>query len=135
MEEEKVFLQHGDVFVSNTRVIIRGTTYATANITSVTKRITPAKRGCASFLIFLGAIGIFVGLIVLSSDDGASALGHIILALLFLGIGILWYRSRKPTYHIVFASSSGQIDAMTSTDNKIIDEAVNAINQAIVFRG
>ena len=135
MEEEKEFLKHKDVFVSNARVIIGGTTYATANITSVTKRITPAKTGCAGFLIFLGVIGIIVGFIVLNSDDANNGWPHIALALVFLGIGVLWYRSMKPTYHIVFASSSGQIDALTSKDGIFINKVVSAINQAIIYRG
>jgi hypothetical protein len=41
--EEKVFLNDGGIYVSNTRVLLQGTTYATANITSVSKRHMPAS--------------------------------------------------------------------------------------------
>jgi len=34
-------------------VILSGTTYATANLTSVAKRFTPASKGCAMLLTVL----------------------------------------------------------------------------------
>jgi hypothetical protein len=52
--EERSFLNDGGVYVSNTRVVIHGTTYATANITSVRKHVTPANNGCAIVLVILG---------------------------------------------------------------------------------
>jgi hypothetical protein len=49
MAEERSFLNDGGVYVSNTPVVIHGTTYATANITSVRKHIVPARAGALWF--------------------------------------------------------------------------------------
>src|ERR1043165_162178 len=50
---EHVFLNEDNIYVSNTRVILSGTRYATANLTSVAKRFTPASKGCAMLLTVL----------------------------------------------------------------------------------
>lgn len=48
MANEQIFFEGSGIYISNTRVVLAGTTYATANITSVSKRFTPASKGARS---------------------------------------------------------------------------------------
>ena len=57
MAEERPFLNADGIYVSNTRVVILGTTYATANITSVRTQTVPAKSGCATVRVIVGGLG------------------------------------------------------------------------------
>ncbi len=134
MAEETVFLSEGGMFVSISRVSLGGTTYATANITSVSKRVRPARRGCATILVVLGTLMALASLDALTSNI-SSGLGALLISGIILGLGVLWYRSLKPTYLLVFASSSGETEAMSSQDEALIDRVVSAVNEAIVARG
>ena len=135
MAEETVFLSEGGMFVSISRVNLGGTTYATANITSVSKRMRPAKTGCATILIVLGLLMALIFLGALTTSDVSTGLGGLLFAGIILGLGVLWYRSLKPTYLLVFASSSGETEALSSQDQALIDRVVRAVNEAIVARG
>ncbi len=127
MNEERVFLNEGGTVVSISRIILSGITYATANITSVSKRKIPARPGCAIAVIAFGGFGL-----LMSFTEGFTEL---VASVVVLAVGILWYRSLKPSYLIVFASSSGESEAMKSTDEALIDRVVGAVNQAIISRG
>lgn len=128
-----MFLSEGDLYVSNTRVILRNTTYATANITSVRGHMTPANLGGAIALFGFGALTAFVGLIALFN----SALAGIItlfFAAVFVYIGILAYRSAKPMYHVYLASASGERQSYSSQDVALVNRITHAITNAIVSR-
>jgi len=134
MTEERVFLNEGGMTVSAARVILGGTTYSTANITSVSKRVNPAKTGCAVALIIFGVICVlsaFAGF----GESASAGLGGLVVAGLILAGGILWHRSLKPDFIVVFASASGESKALTSKDEALIDRVVAAVNEAIVARG
>lgn len=51
---EQIFLHERDVYVSNTRVVLHGTTYSTANITSLRTRITPPSVVYGVVLAIIG---------------------------------------------------------------------------------
>lgn len=111
MADERVFLNEAGVFVSNSRVVIAGTTYSMANITSVRKGITPPNQGCAIVLIIVSLLIALVAFGAFSQDIGTG------VVLLLLGGGmlvaaILWLRSLKPTFHVVTASASGETQAL-----------------------
>lgn len=134
MTDEHVFLNEGNVFVSNSRAVIAGTTYSLANITSVRKGRTPPKRGCAILLVAGAAILAVISLSLLSEDMGSG------LVVLFFGVGlgalgVVWFRSLKPTFHVLTASASGETQALSSTDENLIDRVVHALSEAIVYRG
>jgi Family of unknown function (DUF6232) len=134
MDEERVFLEEASALVSISRVIISGTTYSTANITSVSKRIRQPKSGCAVALVVLGALFMLGGLAGFS-EDFATGMAGVVFASLILGPGILWLRSLRPTYLVIFASASGEHEALGSPDEALIDRVVAAVNQAIIARG
>jgi hypothetical protein len=136
MAEERTFLHENSVYVSNTRVIIRGTTYATANVTSVRTLTTPAKTGCAALLIAFGALGVFGAVMMLIGDHSSGdAAAPLVMCAIMLAIGILWYRSLKPMYHVMLATAGGERQGLTSQDWELVSRTTAAIADAIVYRG
>jgi hypothetical protein len=135
MAEEQIFLNENNVFVSNTRVILHGTTYATANITSVAKRRTPANTGCAVILIVFGVMAVLVALTGFAGDNPGGAFGGLVISGAILAAGIFWLRSLKPTYHVYLASASAERHGLSSQDQALVDRVTNAISDAITYRG
>jgi hypothetical protein len=135
MAEERVFLNVDGVYVSNTRVVILGTTYATANITSVRKNTVPPNTGCATILTIVAALWAAGALTVLVVSEKVESVFGLFLAVVFLAAGILWSRSLKPVYHVMIASASGERQGLTSPDETLVDQATAAIADAITYRG
>jgi hypothetical protein len=135
MAEEHVFLNESNIYVSNTKVILHGTTFATANITSVSKRLTPASSGCAIILIVLGVLAVLGALGTFKSDEAAQSLASLAIAAGILAAGVLWLRSLKPTYHVFLASASAERSGLSSIDETLVDRVTAAISDAITHRG
>jgi hypothetical protein len=57
------------------------------------------------------------------------------IAALFLVLGILWFRSLKPVYHVMIASASGERQGLTSSNESLVNQAMAAIADAITYRG
>jgi hypothetical protein len=120
---------------------LSGVTYATANLTSVSKRFTPANVGCATLLV-IGGVGLgILGLLSVSSatDGAAEALGYLLFIAAVSGVlvfaGRQGQKGAKPTYHMVFSTSAGEVQALASTDQEAIDRFIGAISPAINARG
>jgi hypothetical protein len=135
VSEERSFLNDGGVYVSNTRVVIHGTTYATANITSVRKHVTPPNQGCAVLLLIFGALGAISGLAVALGANGDERWTTFVVGAVMLIIGIVWLRSLHPTYNVMLATAAGERQGLTSQDEGIVDRVTAAIADAIVHRG
>lgn len=135
MTEERSFLNDGGVYVSNTRVVIQGTTYATANITSVRKHIVPAKNGCAVVFVIFGALGALGGLVSVLGGSGDERWATLVLFAILLIIGVFWLRSLHPTYHLMLATAAVERQGMTSNDEGVVDRVTAAVTDAIVHRG
>ena len=136
MAEERSFLNDGGVYVSNTRIIIYGTTYATANVTSVRKHIVPANRGCALILAIFSALGA-VSLLPVAfarNDVGEAWMSFFFCAILLI-VAIVWFRSLTPTYHLMLATAGGERQGLVSKDEAFVDRVTAAIIDAIVHRG
>ena len=132
---EQVFLDDANVYVSNTKVVLAGTTYSTANITSVSKRFTPASKGCALALTALGALLTLGSLGPMFSKDFGSGLVMFLVCGGITALGIAWLRSLKPTYHVLLASASGEREGMSSKDHELVNRVIGAITDAITHRG
>lgn len=135
MAEERSFLNDGGVYVSNTRVVIHGTTYATANITSVRKQMVPAKNGCASIMAIIGALGTIGGLASALGESSSDRWTPFVVCVVLLIIGIVWFRSLRPTYNVMLATAGGERQGLTSKDEGVVDRVTAAIADAIVHRG
>ncbi len=128
-QDETIF-SDSTVLVTTTRVVLNGTTYALRNITSIRMGLTPAKHGCAIFLLLGGMFFVLTGLAVLFSDSHMPV--PLIIGIIVVILAILWLRSNKPTYHVVIASSSGEVHALTSKNKGYIESIINSINEAII---
>ncbi|HWS72430.1 MAG TPA: DUF6232 family protein [Thermoanaerobaculia bacterium] len=135
MAEERVFLSEGNVYVTNARIVIDGTTYSTANVTSVRKTMTPANRGCALIVIIFGVLAAMSGVALLFGRTSDDAMSSLVMAAVLLLIGIPWFRSMKPIYRVMLASASGERQGLTSPDESLVDRATIAIADAIAYRG
>jgi hypothetical protein len=133
---EQTFLNEPNVYVSNTRVVIYGTTYSTANITSVRKHYTPARNGCAIVLIVLGAFWLLGALaMAFGSNSGDNEAAGLVVALMVVVVGIVWFRLAKATYHVMLATAAGERQGLSSQDGAQVDRVTAAIAEAIIFRG
>ncbi|WKA57798.1 DUF6232 family protein [Planococcus shenhongbingii] len=118
--QEKIFFQSENVLISNTRMNLGGTTYATANVTSVsTLEAKPGRK----LEIILGLIG----LVALTE----TFLGGIIL----IALAVLIFKFKKTKYIVKLSSSANEKDALWSTDKNFVHSVVEAINEAMIFRG
>lgn len=135
MPEERVFLNENNLYVSNTKVILRGTTYATANITSVAKRFTPASKGCAVLLILFGVGALISAFAAMTSVGGGDGGGVVVMGVAALAAGVFWLQSLKPTFHVFVASASAEREGLSSKDESLVDRITTAINDAITYRG
>ena len=135
MSEERVFLAETNVYVTSARIVIEGTTYSTAHVTSVRKKITPANTGCATLVAVLGGIVALSGIGNLFGRTPEGGLAILFIGLVVLVAGIAAVRSQEPTCRVHFTSASGEHYALTSPDESLIDRATIAIVDAIVFRG
>ena len=128
VREEKVMLEESGISVTSARFIVRGQTYAMNGITSVRALVrNPSKLGPILMILF-GLFGIaaygFMG----------SAFGVIEMGVV-AALGILWFRSKKPSYIVRLTSASGETEAYVSKNGEFVSRVVGAINDAIVHRG
>lgn len=119
---EKVYFDEGGVKVTNSRFIVPSQTYAMSGITSVKSVYTQPIKGPV-ILGILGLIMLFVG------NTGALIFG----ALLIAG-AILWFIKGKKHF-VLLSSSSGEAEALSSSNAAYIGKIVSALNEAIVERG
>jgi len=133
--EEHAFLSEGNVYVSNTRVVIDGTTYSTANVTSVRKTVTPAQTGCASVIAIFSALVFLGGLIGMLTSDHSDGAGPMVVGAILFIVIVLYIRTQKPTYHVMLASASGERQGLTSQDEDLVNRVTSAVAGAITFRG
>ncbi len=134
MTEEKTYYQDASVLVTNSRVILQGTTYAMTNITSV-KMISKAPSLTGALIgVIAGALGILCGIFGIIVEVNAGWLG-IVLGVVFIGGAIFLFSKAKATYVVIVGSTSGEKQVFTSTNKEQIQKIIVAINQAIVERG
>src|SRR5437868_2355652 len=135
---ERVFFNEGGIYISDSRVVINGTTYSTANITSVRQAVTvtPPSSGCAVLLICLSAIAAPCLLIALLVNHSAAiAVGFGISAAIFV-LALRYRMSLKEArnYHVMLASAGGERTGFTSTDSVVVDRVTASIGDAIAHR-
>ena len=120
-ESEKTFLTLPGATVTNSRIILGNKTYAMAGLTSVRSTEIAAKRGWPIAAALFG--------LILAIGPDTRAFGAFLLI-----VGLVWAFSLKDQYAVTINSASGELHALTSKDQKYINDIVGAINQAIVYR-
>ena len=127
MSEEKVFFNQGGVTITQTRFLIPGQTFAMSGVTSVATSREDPSRKWPILLIIVGAIVFLAGV----SQEIVAAIVGLILA----GLGVLWFRSLKPTFYIGLHTAGVENRALESKDEQWINGIATALNQAIIARG
>lgn len=122
--EEKQFFNHGNVYVSNSRFMVHGQTYAMNGVTSVKQTVNWPSRGGPIICGLLGCL-VLLGMTTFST----------ILGLLLVGAAVLWWTQQKAHWFVVLSSSSGEIKALGSIDRNFIQGVIDALNQSIIHRG
>ncbi len=128
-EEQVIYLQ-GNIRITNMRAVFGGKTYSVGHITSVSCLRHEPSRGlefaCGIFGLFCLAIGF---------SDFQNKYGFLIVAVLsFVGFYVL-SKSAKPTFSVNLTTSSGEVNALTSPEEKDIMAIVESLNNAIIQKG
>lgn len=118
--QETVFFQSKNVLITNTRMNLGGTTYATANVTSVsTLESKPGRK--------FEIISALIGLLVLAETFFGG--------IFFIALAVLVFMMKKSKFIVRLSTSANEKDALWSLDKNFIYSVVEAINEAIIFRG
>lgn len=119
--EETVIMNDGRVYITNTRYIVGGKTYALRNITSV--ELGTIKPNVTPYFL-----GILIGLIgLVAADQWAYKL---VWGLLLIGsIAAAGMLPKK--YTVKISSTSGETDTLISKDHVHVSQVVRALNKAI----
>ena len=120
---ETVFLDSGGITVTNTRFVVPGQTYAMAGITSIRYFEKPQSWIVGSICGALAAWWFSIGDYMLP------------LAIVFAGFSPLAFWSGRRRYDVILSTASGEVRAFSSHDRDTVRDTVQALNQAIIFRG
>lgn len=121
--EDREFFSSDSVYVSLTRFVVFGQTYAMSGVTSVrATRIGPNR--------FLPIIVVLIGVFFLRSGGN-----WIIFGLAMIGAAIWLWKLQTPEYVVLLSSASGEMRALRSEDLEYITDVVQALNDCIVARG
>lgn len=121
-QPETQFYQDGTVTVTQSRFVTQSKTYAMRNISSVhifeieKNRVTPI-------------IMILIGLPFLFSGD------VFWIGLIIITLGILWLFTIKNEYAVRISTNAGEANSIISKDRIYIQKIVDALNDAIIYRG
>ena len=130
MADEISIYRDESIQVTNLRAMLHGKTYAMANVTSVSMytQVNSKLPGIA-----IAIVGCLLSLMGLASRELAGCV--LFFALSLVVIGIAYANSQKDRYWVRIGSSSGEANALSSTDREYVLRVVNAMNEAIVRRG
>lgn len=119
---EQIFLQDQNVIVTQSRFIVDGKTYAMRNISSVSNFRIRKSRAIPVIITAIGILCLF--------DDATLKYG-----IIFTLVGGLWWYLINDEYSVRINSNSGESNAYRSKDYEYIQKIVDAVSEAIVFRG
>ncbi|RAU32565.1 DUF6232 family protein [Enterobacter sp. ECC-175] len=123
--EETEFYRNGNVSITNARFIVDSTTYAMNGVTSVKRGQTDPSKVGPVVMALIGFVMVF-----LVTGFLAKAIGVVMVI-----AAIAWFKAIKPEYIVYLNSSSGESQALSSTDKQYIDDVINSLNNAIIHRG
>jgi len=128
MSEEVLYKNsNGNIVVTTSRFIVNNKTYALSGITSVSIwKQSPSYTGAALATIF----GFFIAFIGFAANSTIT---------LLIGAGLLLYgiylfSALKTKYTVRIHTAGGEIDAVWSYDRELIEQIVDALNEAIIRR-
>ena len=141
---ERILLSRSDIQVTNARFIAGSNSYPLRGITAVRVASTRRVDSLDGILLFFG-IGVMlfisvllVGAALAPSEEGffTRLIGFVCGAALCVGGLYMWgiYKKwlRSLTYVLCLSTASGEIHAMTSSDQLLVNEIAEAVNNALV---
>ena len=133
---EKEFFNHGEVLVTQSRVVVGNSTYPVNSLSAVHLSQSIVLKASSEFWLWItiSLVVFFISFILAVSSD----LSFFIIGSL-ASTGLTFYanslKEKVLSYHVVFHTSGTNIQAYTSSDKKEIEDIVKAINEAIIARG
>jgi len=121
---EQIFLEERGIKVTNARFLVHSQTYAMNGVTSVKSISVPPSRTGALIAIAIGVIMLF------AAEGGMKILGVAIAA-----AGAWYFSQQKSTHSVFLSSASGEVQALSDTDEGYIARVIHALNEALIHRG
>lgn len=121
-ESEKIFHEKNYVIVSQSRYLVHGKTYAMRNISSVDVYTVNGSYAVQIIILLIG--------LVLIAIENARIIGAIIKA-----ISILLMALVKDKYAVRISTNAGEVNNIISKDMDYVQQIVNALNDAMIYRG
>lgn len=129
---DKVLFAEGSVTVSLTRLVFDGDTYAMANISSCKVRFTEEQDDRLNLQRSVAVVASVVLGVALA------ILLHPVVTVVG-GIGVvaafIYIRPGYQLFHLYVGTNSGEMEVLSSRDEKLIRQIERSINDAIVERG
>lgn len=119
MTGEEILYDSNDIKVTPARVVIRATTYAVANITSIKAIKDDSKRNLGFLFIALGVL--------------AASVEIYLIGVILLLVGALLVKFGSMCI-LVFTTGAAEQQALRSRDQARIVEVASAVNLAIMKR-
>jgi hypothetical protein len=127
--QENVLLNENNVVISTSRFVVGSQTYAIRNITSVKQAHENPKRGLSYFFLIVAAFFLLNGW---AQKDFPIGKEFLVGGIFCVVVAVLIWRARKPVYHIILHSSSGESKALSSGDQYFTSRVAKALNEAII---
>lgn len=140
--QETELFKAGNITVTTARFITGASTFAIANIASVSRVRIPANNLAAILAVLVGGLAAMCSVVgfYFSRFDNSPAwiisgvigcLGGIVL----IGLAVLIFVINKDKYAVQITTNAGQQNAVVSNDKDMIEKIVGALNQALIQRG
>ncbi len=120
-QADKTFFQDDNATVTQSRFVTGSKTFAMRNVSSVTLFEIKADRTIQWILIIVGVILLFTS--------------YYLAGIAIAGIGALWLKYTKNQYSVRISTNAGETNGFISKDKEYVQSIVNAINDAIIYRG
>lgn len=130
---DNVFFAQEGVVVSQTRLVVDGITYAMSSISSCKTGDSEEQDGGKKFLRTLAilasvAAGLIIGLVTELTVG-------VVIGIVGLVASLLFIKTKYLVYHIYLGTVSGEVQAVSSSDENFIRQIERAVNDAIIARG
>jgi len=122
LQNEVTFYQDVNVTVTQSRYVTNSKTYAMRNISSVHIFEIIKNRTLPIMMVIIGFLMLF--------SESSRILGLILSAL-----GILILVLTKNEFTVRISINAGEVNSIVSKDRLYVQNIVNALNEAIVYRG
>jgi hypothetical protein len=124
--EEREFFSGEEIYVSLTRFVAFGKTYAMSGVTSVGAVEAKPDHSGSTLTIALGALCILIGLAFTT---------FLIIGVVLIAAACYLRSTKTPDHYVMLTTSAGQVQAVRSKDKEYIGSIVKALNDCIVARG